>query len=581
MPYAIEAKGSEWCVKNSDTGEELKCYPKKSAALKYLGALEANVEEANKSTDDINASRDVMNATMAYNMSMLNLDNGDFNRLPNNIRFELIAYSKAGRVLNAANTERLTNALAQIQSSQAIVVEVLGSAGIELPDGDTEPADDNVPDEAAPEEEKSMKFTQEETAYTILSPEIGKACANCRWFNFYEDWSGGSCQIVEGWPDPIVLTGLSNKWELREPYKPMPMEVVIVGDEKERKAQAELATTYEKPSVLAKVWDTIRRNLKRDEEYQPFQIVKVGERVLWIADYSNNFEDLDEEILSAKGHENFIWRLDHRLVPMPELWAAHIKGTRHGQAEKVVQIGNFITAVGTFDDTDEADDWQKFYAKHRVELSHGFIPNLKEFRDKVFNDFNTFEISTLPPGAAANPYTQFEEVIVMAVTEATKQYLEKALGTDKAAAKIAQMETLSEATKALGAKYKDFAKAPAAGDTSPEDITQDVQKSYAELLGELVDAQGELITFQTGIMDKALEQDKAIAEVSKGLAAIEKLETAIADINKKLGEPPRRATEANSTVLSKEQVEQIKAGQDTEEYDDFIPGAKIKKGVMK
>ena len=45
-PYRVVTDGAQFCVVKSDTGERLKCYPTKEAAMAYFKALEANVPDA-------------------------------------------------------------------------------------------------------------------------------------------------------------------------------------------------------------------------------------------------------------------------------------------------------------------------------------------------------------------------------------------------------------------------------------------------------------------------------------------------------------------------------------------------------
>lgn len=53
MPYSITERDNQFCVVKTDTGEELKCYASKQDALDYLGALEANVDDADKTYVDM------------------------------------------------------------------------------------------------------------------------------------------------------------------------------------------------------------------------------------------------------------------------------------------------------------------------------------------------------------------------------------------------------------------------------------------------------------------------------------------------------------------------------------------------
>lgn len=67
---------------------------------------------------------------------------------------------------------------------------------------------------------------QDEAQYTTLSNTPGQACANCRWFSASYD----ACMIVENYPQPILATGHSNRWEATpsDTVEPEPIPVVVV-----------------------------------------------------------------------------------------------------------------------------------------------------------------------------------------------------------------------------------------------------------------------------------------------------------------------------------------------------------------
>jgi hypothetical protein len=49
--------------------------------------------------------------------------------------------------------------------------------------------------------------------------------------------------------------------------------------------------------------------------------------------------------LPTRAHEEYVDRVQKGLVPMPELWTWHTKGTRHGQADVVWKAGGFLLAL--------------------------------------------------------------------------------------------------------------------------------------------------------------------------------------------------------------------------------------------
>lgn len=132
----------------------------------------------------------------------------------------------------------------------------------------------------------------------------------------------------------------------------------------------------------------------------------------WIAWYTNNFEDKEEEIVSLKALEDSIEAANKGDYPMPELWFFHIEGTRHGIADKLFLIDHFAVAIGTFDseqDNKFVSTMKSWYAEQDVvTLSQGFYYDPEQKIKGVYNWIRTREISTLPQGSEANPYTQFQ-----------------------------------------------------------------------------------------------------------------------------------------------------------------------------
>jgi hypothetical protein len=98
--------------------------------------------------------------------------------------------------------------------------------------------------------------------------------------------------------------------------------------------------------------------------------------------------------------------------PMPELWFFHLDGTRHGVADKLFLVEHFAVAVGTFDseqDNEFVSIMKSWYAtQDTVTLSQGFYYDPMKKKNGVYDWIRTREISTLPIGSEANPYTQFQ-----------------------------------------------------------------------------------------------------------------------------------------------------------------------------
>lgn len=128
----------------------------------------------------------------------------------------------------------------------------------------------------------------------------------------------------------------------------------------------------------------------------------------WVAWYSNAAMDLQAEYFPMKATDAYIARVDRKQIAPPGLWWFHVKGTKHGNTQWLGRIGLLTIGIGGFDDSTIANSFKAYYLDHQMELSHGFWYDPTQFKGGAYNYYNTFEISTLPPGQAANPFTVFE-----------------------------------------------------------------------------------------------------------------------------------------------------------------------------
>jgi len=174
----------------------------------------------------------------------------------------------------------------------------------------------------------------------------------------------------------------------------------------------------------------------------------------WVAWYTNSRKDLEGENFSYDGLVRDVNR-QNESGDYPELWFYHIAGTKHGQATQSFVKGDMVVAVGTFDDTPLADSFKKYYEKSvDVALSHGFVYDSNKFNGTTYTDFKTFEISTLPRGKEANPFTKFGLMEIKDMetkaNEDQKQSLVGAVGEDEAGKILAlSPDAFQKATKGL------------------------------------------------------------------------------------------------------------------------------------
>lgn len=404
-------------------------------------------------------------------------------------------------------------------------------------------------------EKNATIFTQAQAQYTTLSTQANKACANCVFFRDtgYDGIDWQHCHLVEAYPEPILPTGYCDEWRAKPEPPPELAETVAeaVGEAVEEAVEAVIEAV---PVVQVQAQTPKRRMLVErvkalftpPAEGDSFNVFKGSNgQWYWIAKHTNAYEDRDGEILSEKAHEGYIKRLDMGLVPMPELWTWHVKGTKHGQADVVFGVGKIVVAVGHFDDTPQAKQAIQFYRKNagRIKLSHGFTAPQWAFKNGVYEVYNTFEITTLPDGAESNPYTSFEEVKAMQPDAKKLEWVANVLGKEVAARVVSETEQHDKALMDLNVRYKDYADVEAKPDGELEG-----EPNVAKAFVDLVETQGGIMALVAN-MDKALQQQIA---VNKGLAE------ELAALKTLVNAPPRRSSEDDSTVLSEDATNEVK-----------------------
>lgn len=419
------------------------------------------------------------------------------------------------------------------------------------------------------EEKYMMPLSQEESGYVPVSVTRGKMCANCRFFCMNEE--NDSCMIVTSFPEPIMQTGYCNRWEAPPPMPEVePVPVVIIEPAMDEEDSGVMSVTPQKEGVVSKLINRLFGN--KQDFTNPFTVFKAADgKPRWLATFSNNFEDRDGEIISEKAWDGWLKRVNMGLVPMPELWIGHIPGTKHGQADLVFAVGNFVVASGTFDATEEANAAVKYYtSKGRdTPLSHGFTFPKWAFKDGIYEVINTFEISTLPPPlVAANPFTEYEVIDMKEITPEQLAALEKVVGKDNASKIVTNLSTQSAKLQELGIAAKDFAEPDAITPAPADDIAT---KAMADLVGGLVEGQEHLLN----LLDSTVNATKAAQAKNDALEVrMKSISDQVAQLTAKLGDKPRRASEASETALSESDEKALKE-QLPVEYDPMFPGMKV------
>lgn len=328
--------------------------------------------------------------------------------------------------------------------------------------------------------------------------------------------------------------------------------------------------------LFNRIWERIQTRLTPEKEQQAFTVFKTADgKDHWIARYTNNFKDRDNEIISEKALSDYVTRVNMGVVPKPELWDWHTKGTRHGQADDVFGIGHFVYAIGHYDDTEIGKQAAAYDRKHAKEiaLSHGFTAPKWSFKDGIYEVANTFEITKLPKGRESNPYTKFEEIQKMELTAERESHLRKIYDSKIVDEIKAEAEKHGKALEALEVAYKDF---PAVTPT----VAKEQDSSTAAMLLELTKAQGEMaqllaLVAQARKTEKEAYEAALTAEKQSHQKAIEGYAAEVSELRKMVNAGPRPASQDAATTVNKVEVDKLKAkapnaDSKAEQYQAFL-----------
>lgn len=248
---------------------------------------------------------------------------------------------------------------------------------------------------------------------------------------------------------------------------PQMVENIMADDEIDDKSAAVARISEEFGKFVKRQTDEVNstetKDVASDFGDNGLVIWKQADTYRFLAVYTNNYRDVEVDILSAKSHERFVDMADKGLFPMPTLRHFHIDGTDYGQVEMVHydKETGFMIAAGYILPGHESEA-QALMGMDNIAMSHGMLKSSVK-RDpgdnNVIIEYQTIEISDLPIEAAANKLTSFhiiKEANNMALTDEKRKYLETAgvKDVDGLEKSLAKGKTLAESLQ-LDSKQDD------------------------------------------------------------------------------------------------------------------------------
>jgi hypothetical protein len=170
---------------------------------------------------------------------------------------------------------------------------------------------------------------------------------------------------------------------------------------------------------------------------------------------SNNFKDLDGEIISEKAHQEYVEWVNKNMDVAPVFLTWHKAGTRRAaQVDFAGYEHGFLIMSAPLTEK-EAAGLLRAQALTDVGMSHGSFVLERDGSDPlVITKYRMVEVSDLPIENAANPFTDFETLLKEADMD-TKQYLASVLGSDEEAEKhMKKMLEKQEALRKAGVEEK-------------------------------------------------------------------------------------------------------------------------------
>ncbi len=470
MPYDIRKRGDEFCVHKTEDNKRVGCHSTRTEAARQIATIEANEDKSmpNKQKPSGFLTLDVDQYGGKTNLPK------DRIKATNDPEFPLVYEGDDGT-------------LHKLHKSRFIEFK-------------------SMPEDVI--KKGAIPWRQDEVTYVPVTVKRDTKCGNCRWFRPAGLGGESSCQIVEGYPEPILATGWCDQWATREPdlAEPEPLEVVVVEE------RGYIAP----PAIKQGVIDKLRgKRIPATMVYRHADGLRRG-----IIVTSNSYEDRESEFLSTDALKAYVdscytddghWQGDNKFM----MW-------------HTLDIGDVI-AVGMYKEfliegVEERDHpvakaawdyWQRDDTGIQWAASHGFLNRGQQ--ENVYETIRKFETTILPLEAAANLLT-YGRIIPMVKT--MEEVFDAAFFPGAGALVVSgEFNKLSDGLLSANVEHK------AEGDNSADTPAQvtvlmppEVKVSFASALAMMsaqVEAQATLQTELDAVKAVQAERTKAIDERNK------------------------------------------------------------------
>ena len=298
----------------------------------------------------------------------------------------------------------------------------------------------------------------------------------------------------------------------------------------------------------------------------------------FLAIYSNNYLDVEDEIISAKSHEDFVLGVENGDYPLPTLRHFHIPGTDWGQSEFVHydKETGFAIAAGFILPGHESEA-EAIMEMDNIALSHGMTKESVEYDPddpRVIVKHQTVEISDLTFESAANKLTSFQiikELEDMSLPQEKKDFLKDVGYSEDAIASLDEkLKDGSALATSLGldsketdeevADEKKIENADAEG-TVVADAVEETEDAVSDDAPTFNEKQtGELAAVLTLLTENIVKQVGELVD-AKLAPVLEELDNERAEKDELLGQTPRGSGSLMDMVLNPQALKALAVDQ--------------------